>query len=402
MRPRTWPLACLVGALLAAVAAPATATAGGGLVVDRPVRLPGGESTTEPSITIDRKGAIYVSAPNGITGGAGSGHPSTSNSPAWRSTDGGRSFQPMAIATVASQPSRFGGGDTDIVVDPRGYIYATDLWLGDDSISISTDGGRTWTGSPVSHRPADDRNWLAYSDRDQALYQVYDGLDGIWISRADLGTDGDTSQALVMRNNFPVVTRPGYVSPPGRLAVDQRTGRLFVCFDHNDGQLDCATSADKGATWSVRPVPNTRGVGVGIMPDVVVDAAGTVYVAWRQKHDVLVAASTDHGATWRTRQIATEGQFTTLAVLGDGHVGVAWMQQEAAGFSVRYAEYPQFLSSDRSRRAVVDPHVFGGRTLARELGDFFRMAVAPNKDVFVTYSATLPVRSTNVVRVRAR
>lgn len=388
-----WPLITLAGALVVGLATPHALAQPGGLTVDRPVLLPGGANTTEPSISIDRKGAIYVSAPSGL--------PGASNSPAWKSTDNGRTFSRLNITSVASQSSPFGGGDTDVLVDPRGYIYVTDLWLGDDSISVSTDGGATWTGSPVSHRPADDRNWLAYSTKDNALYQVYDGLDGIWISRADLGTDGDTTQALVMRNNFPVFSRPGYIGPPGRLAVDQSTGRLYVCFDNNDGQLDCATSTDKGATWTTRAVPNTKGVGGGLLPDVAVDAAGTVYVAWRQKKDIMLAASYDHGATWQTRQVATDGQFPTLAVLGTGRVAVAWMQQETEGFSVRYAEYAKFRTSGRSTRAVIDPQVFAKTTLARELGDFFRMAVAPNKDIFLTYSAGVPTRSTKVTRLRA-
>lgn len=383
----------VAGALVVGLTTPHALAKPGGLIVDRPVSLPGGGGTTEPSISIDRRGAIYVSAPSGLGGG--------SNSPAWKSTDNGRTFSRLYPPSVASQSTPLGGGDTDVLVDPRGYVYVTDLWLGDDSISVSTDGGATWTGSPVSHRPADDRNWLAYAAKDNALYQVYDGLDGVWISRADLGTDGDTTQALVMRNNYPVFTRPGYISPPGRLAVDQATGRLYTCFDNNDGALDCATSTDKGATWTTRSVPATKGVGGGLMPDVAVDAAGTVYVAWRQKKDVRVAASYDHGATWQTREVATDGQFPTLAVLGTGRVAVAWMQKGDAGFSVQYAEYSKFRASGRSARATIDPLVFAGPTLSRELGDFFRMAKAPSGDLFITYTSAFPTPSTKVTRLRA-
>lgn len=401
-RRPVWPLITVAGALVVGLAAPQALAKPGGLTVDHPVALPGGGGTTEPSISIDRRGAIYVSAPSGLVGGTTgvtTGHPGTGNSPAWKSTDGGRTFTRLTIASVASQPSRFGGGDTDIIVDSRGYVYATDLWLGDDSMSVSTDGGATWTGSPVSHRPADDRNWLAYSVKDQALYQVYDGLDGLWISRADLGESGDTTAALVMRNNYPVVTRPGYISPPGRLAIDQATGRLYVCFDNNDGLLDCATSTDKGATWKVTAMPGTTGVQV--LPDVAVDAAGTLYVTWSQKHDVRVAASYDHGATWQTRDVATDGQFPTLAVLGTGRIGVAWMQKGDAGFSVQYAEYSKFRTSGRSVRTTIDPHVFAGSTLSRELGDFFRMAKAPTGDLFITYTSAVPTPSTKVTRLRA-
>jgi hypothetical protein len=65
---------------------------------------------------------------------------------------------------------------------------------------------------------------------------------------------------------------------------------------------------------------------------------------------------------------------------------------------VQYAEYPAFKRSGRSARTVIDPRVFTPK-LRRELGDFFRMASAPNGDLFVTYSSASP-SATNVVRIR--
>jgi hypothetical protein len=393
-RHPAWVLLPLLALLAGGTGAHAFAS-GATIVVDRAVALPGGDLTSEPSITIDRRGVIYVSAPSGLAGGRDV-PPDTGNSPAWKSTDNGRTFTRLHIATLANQPSRFGGGDTDVIVDSRGYVYVTDLWLGDDSMSVSTDAGATWTGTPVSHRPGDDRNWLAFSKKDQALYQIYDGLDGPWISRADLGADGDTTQALVMRNNYPIYTRPGYVSPPGRLAVDQATGQLYACFDNNDGMVDCATSTDKGATWTLRAVPGST--GGAILPDVAVDAAGTVFLGWKKHNDVLLSASYDHGLTWKTRLVAADGQFPTLAVLGTDRIGIAWMQREESGTSVRYAEYAAFKRSGRSARALIDKHVMTA-PLGRELGDFFRMAPAPSGDLFVTYSSASPP-ATNVVRIR--
>lgn len=396
-----------LGAVVAAAAAVyAVTTAGnasaGSVRWTAPVLLPGGGAATEPSITVDRNGRVYVSGPNGLGSAplvaVGDG-PDAMNSPAWRSDDNGRTWKRLYPTSAGPAATPFGGGDTDVIVDRRGYVYFTDLWLGNDSIAVSTDHGATWTGSPMSHRPADDRNWLAYSEKDEALYQVYDGLDGIWISRADLGRDGDVNQALVMVNNFTVVRRPGYVSPPGRLAVDQRTGALYVCFDHNDGNLNCATSTDKGATWKLHQVPDAEHPAT--LPDVAVDSAGNVFVAWIQKGTLYVSESRDHGESWKTRQVA-EGAVLAPAIvaLGPDRVGVAWMQNDDGSFSVRYAEYGAFSKRGGALRLTIDRSIRTGGSLTRDnVGDFFRLALAPSGDLFVTYAATRPTQSTKVARL---
>src|SRR5262249_52875081 len=144
-----------------------------------PVVLPGSNGFGEPSINIAPPGTqgtagqpqtMWISAPVGIQTSI------TGNqaSPVWRSDDGGPTFVgPITTANVAPVETGLGGGDTDVETDKAGNIYQDDLWLGNDSMSFSTDKGATWTGSPVSHiHPVSDRAWLAYSKSEDAMYMT--------------------------------------------------------------------------------------------------------------------------------------------------------------------------------------------------------------------------------------
>src|SRR5207253_10290210 len=130
--------------LLVPAAAPA---AGAQQAFSAPLQLPGSFGFGEPSIAIG-SGRIVITAPNGLLTTATADQPS----PVWISTNGGTSFQgPIfpADAGVVGEP--LGGGDTDLVFDPAGDIFQTDLWLGDSTMRVSTDGGQTWLSNVVGH-----------------------------------------------------------------------------------------------------------------------------------------------------------------------------------------------------------------------------------------------------------
>lgn len=161
--------------------------------------LPEATGGTEPSIAIDSRGRIYVSPIFGL------GNLGVVGTPVWRSTDGGRSFTKHSTAHAGPAGTPLAGGDSALITDKRDYVYATDLWLGNDSIAVSTDHAQSWTGSPMSHRVVGDRNWFAYAKNDDALYQLWNGVDGLYVDRADLGTELVASDRAV-----------GAVQLPGR------------------------------------------------------------------------------------------------------------------------------------------------------------------------------------------
>src|SRR5437763_9623858 len=94
--------------------------------------------TGEPSIVMDSKDRIYVSAPFGF---------STTASYVWRSTDHGQSFHlvPGDLATFGKPTTCIGGGDSALAVDTANRLYFADLQgLTNVSNSVSSDQGATW------------------------------------------------------------------------------------------------------------------------------------------------------------------------------------------------------------------------------------------------------------------
>jgi hypothetical protein len=107
----------------------------------------------EPLNFWDNAGNYWESGPWGT---------STSNSFVHRSTDGGQEFHVDSPAGLRPDPGP-GGGDTDIVVDDRGYDYFVDLEaLVNLGTSVSNDNGNNWRKNATAvQNTAVDRQWLA-------------------------------------------------------------------------------------------------------------------------------------------------------------------------------------------------------------------------------------------------
>jgi len=58
--------------------------------------------------------------------------------------------------------------------------------------------------------------------------------------------------------------------------------------------------------------------------------SGALYLAWNggpeDRRNLTVARSIDNGETWTTKLIGTDANFGSLAVAGNGMLGVAWIQ----------------------------------------------------------------------------
>jgi hypothetical protein len=416
-----------IAAAVAAATAVTFAAAGPSTAAPRlrftSVDLPSSAGTTEPSVVVDAQGRIYASAIFGFPGNV-----TAPGTPVWRSVDKGRTFTRHSTASAGPAATALSGGDSALAVDKRGYVYATDLWLGDDSISISTDHGDTWFGSPVSHRMVGDRNWLAYATKDDALYQIWNGVDGLYIARADLGTPLGEKAALSFTNNYRVagetVGVPGsYVRAstawPGGLAVDQREGDVYATWSDQDG-VAIGRSGDQGATWTIGHVTGTKGATwvdtAWNYAPVTVDAKGNVFVAWSQAIggsaspsaiSLYVGVSRDGGKTWRKTKLGTRrtAVFPSLALLGNDRVAVAWVDATPGGnpndsgafggamWRLAYGEVSGFAAGHaRTAYATVDPYVHAGTVYVgtqggnRAMGDFFSMAVGPGGQVVIAYT----------------
>ena len=78
------------------------------------------------------------------------------------------------------------------------------------------------------------------------------------------------------------------------------SGKLYVVWvDHRNSRSDVyfSYSADQGSSWSANVQVNDDESG-GLYPQVAVDAAGKIYVAWADGSGVYLATSTNNGNSW--------------------------------------------------------------------------------------------------------
>jgi hypothetical protein len=117
------------------------------------------DNATVPLIKGDPySGSTFVSMPNGF---------STTISYIWRSDDGRQTFHPTEGNVFGKPTTCYGGGDSEIQVDPvNGDVYFADLQgLTNISTSMSTDAGHTWDTNCFAVPGAGvDRQWEAIDD----------------------------------------------------------------------------------------------------------------------------------------------------------------------------------------------------------------------------------------------
>jgi len=313
------------------------------LTFDDPVVLPGSGDTSsvpadgictlgcaEPMITTGPDGSLYVSAPRSLLICC-----NARTSPIWRSADGGETWgEPFAPTSPGGAWNALTGGDTSLVVDKRGTIYVGELWVGNDSFFYSRDGGQTWTSTPAHHPDAfTDREWLVYSEHEDAIYGVYNGPIGLTVVKAELA--GGQDPPLVWTDWDPdAINHRGSVPLP---SVDQGDGTVYVPHLRADplGEaVGLAVSTDGGDSWAHRPIPGTGSTdAANIFLVSAVDRAGTVYVAWSAEepdgHTLYYASSTDKGVTWNPPVAVSEGAsrtavFPAITAGAGGRAAVAW------------------------------------------------------------------------------
>jgi hypothetical protein len=410
---RRLPVVAVVAVVVGGLAA--TVPASGGTTVaswgfSTPVVLPGSSGLGEPSLAVAPDGkTLWSCAPSGL--GA------LTSSPVWRSTNAGLTWS-QPIYPYAPEEAT-GGGDCELMVDKRGTVYFGDLWLGNDSLYISADQGKTWTWSPLSHNVGSDREWLTYSTAQDTLYGVYDDLfHGIDVIQAPLNTPAGANAALMApfeRTLFaewddcpgalagPCQQKPSQVPdqlPDGTplLAGTISPARPSVAPDGTVYMFASYQVAGKGIAVAVgTPDPTTgiagwtyhyvTGAGHGVFGDThynaqasAVDAAGNAYIAWVEQKSpasgfqVYLSYSTDKGASWTgpievSRGVSKTAVFPVLAAGAAGRIAVGWYGSSAKGnpntlkdnWTVYAAQSINVLSPHRSFTAtVVQPNFHTG------------------------------------------
>jgi hypothetical protein len=352
----------------AALGSGALAASGGsaGTGFTAPVAIPQSSGLGEPSLALDSTGRLVVTAPQSLGNINGGG------SPVWTSTSGGSSWS----GPVHPTGDPISGGDTDLAVDSADNLYQADLWLGNSAMAVSTDHGASFVANEYGHtQPGDDRPWIAYSKKDNAIYMVYDGVDAVHVAKSapllapQLG--------LMLAQDIPVIAESAVsvgvsvsglpnlvrmcVCPPGGIAVDQNSGSVYVTYSKqnggsNGGGVGVSRSDNGGLTWTNLSIPGTGSSGSAFdvqynFAPVKVDQNGTVYVAWAEGRNVTTdsggnhvasggvviryAYSTTKGASWSAPVTlsSTTGTstFPTMDVVAPGVLDVAWYGTTASG-----------------------------------------------------------------------
>ncbi len=112
------------------------------------------------------------------------------------------------------------------------------------------------------------------------------------------------------------------------------SGQLYVVWvDHRNSRSDVffSYSADRGSSWSANVQVNANDSG-GLYPQVAIDAAGKIYVAYADGSGVYLVTSTDDGNSWSgAKTVASATNPANLRLLADarpgmeGHLNAMWL-----------------------------------------------------------------------------
>lgn len=288
--------------------------------------------------------AAYVGAlgvnPNGRRGTAIVVTASRSGGTTWSAPVVVTSADPRT--TILDKPS--------ILADPRhaGRVYA--VWAkytngssaNEIGFSRSSDGGSTWTPPVTLHKGSDEsQNNLLLALPDGALVDLFaqGALGGpregapVRVAAARSVDGGATwSQPVTVASfSFTITRDPQRGSEIRSLGQDitaaSSEGRLYVSWfeNHPSGQstIWVSSSTDGGLSWSA-PSVIVQEAAQAFLPTLAAAADGRLGATWYDlRHasagpglgtEVWSAVSTDHGRTWRPRQI--DGPFDLRAAPG--------------------------------------------------------------------------------------
>jgi hypothetical protein len=334
-------VAVVLGAAVAGCATPTALlppTGGGpegGSLLFKATSIPGSSGASEPSIAVDHKGIVYVSAPTGL--------PSASKM--WKSEDMGGKW-----TELVPNPTSLGGGDTSIAIGPKDEVYVTDLWAGSSTISATFDGGKTWTTSPISSEvPYYDREWNTVDGKGHAYFlgRTFTPGAAAWVSRSD-----DGGKTWVAQGNPWINPSPNEENQDGPFITNPKTDEIAVVYNCpvTDASTPISTGAvsghavcvsiskDLGLTWSAHPAARVKGSVGNDFAGLAADTAGNWYVAFAESTTdgtILKWATSADGAKWSEPMVLREGPGNRMfpwIVAGDaGRIAIAWYDTDKPG-----------------------------------------------------------------------
>lgn len=188
-----------------------------------------GEGGPEPVVRVTPEGDVVVAAQDPQGGGPR----------VWSASAGSSSF-------ALARPTTQGGGEVDLAVGAGGLRYVTQLGTSGNVVSVSRDGGQTWSTSPLGAQTTYfDREWLGVDDAGR-VYVVARPRGDNTVSQVSRSDDQGLT-FLPQGNPWDAGHEPGLTNGP--LAFwGAKLAMPYVCRDGNG--VCVAWSADRGATWN--------------------------------------------------------------------------------------------------------------------------------------------------------
>ena len=324
----------------------------------------------EPLTAFDKNGRVYISALNGLGGGCG----------VWYSDDAcGQAYR-----FVGTPDNGAGGGDAEVRTAPQknalGFynVYTSSLSLANITVAASFDGGNTFTSSPISVTPVDDRNWqCAYGPSTCYLSYVNGATQpGNVMEVVRLDYSGLAAPVVSPAS---VVWDPAHVDPnlshqKGNIVADQRPGanttllmagpngegNVYCCWTEAGQRVFCSVSTNFGTTWTHHLIWD-GGVGSNyahIFTWMAIDTQGNLYNVFSDDRNVYLCTSVDHGTTWSTPVRVNRGAgasnaciFPQIAAGSSGRVVIDFYGTSATSPHDPSAEWSVFVA--RSENALV-------------------------------------------------
>ena len=148
----------------------------------------------------------------------------------------------------------------------------------------------------------------------------------------------------------------------GNIIVDPNNHAVYTVFiGANSNQVYLAKSTDGGGTWILKLVfQAATGTSLAnVFPNVAVDKASNLYVAYSDGTNVHLTASTDGGATWNVPIRVNNGATTKTAlapwiVAGSaGKINVTWWGTSNSSNMDLNAQWMVFMSQSQNALAKV-------------------------------------------------
>jgi hypothetical protein len=218
-------------------------------------------------------------------------------------------------------------GDAIIESDRAGRLFVAGLRFPVGvGVFSSSDHGHSWKESVVATLPGADRPWMAFGPAGRVYLLYKDAAAEVVQTSTDHGATFGPPTVVAPPGRTVSFAGPAIVDGQGRLLFAILTSAIDFS---SPPDLRLAASADGGRSFTFSTIASqtSRRFLISWFPMLSLGDDGVVRVAWNtaagaDRNDIVVASSSDGGATWR-EPVSWSGADTLTAAPGIASVGGA-------------------------------------------------------------------------------